>query len=95
MKKDEAYKRAEKRVKAKIGFYIHLTIYIIVSLMLILIWRFTAGGGYQWFWWPIMGWGIAILFHGLGIFVFSGSVSERMIQKELEREKKRGGRTSS
>lgn len=95
MKKDEAYKRAEKRARAKIGFYYHLTAFIVVNLMLIFIWYFAAGGGYQWFWWPMMGWGIGILFHGMGVFLSKGTMKEKMIQKELEKEKKRGSGKSS
>lgn len=43
MKKDEAYMRAEKRVRARIGFYYHLIAYIIVNMALVLIWHFTGG----------------------------------------------------
>jgi len=88
MADDEAYKKAKKRVEAKIGFYFHLAAYIFVNLGLIFIWYFATGGGYQWFLWPIMGWGIGLLFHGLSVFVATGSMKERMIQKELERDKK-------
>jgi hypothetical protein len=87
MTDDKAYKKAKERAKAKIGFYLHLATYIIVNLMLIFIWHFATGGGYQWFVWPLMGWGIGVLLHGLGVFVFTGSLMERMIQKELERDK--------
>ena len=88
MKKDEAYIRAEKRVKAKIGFFYHLIVYVIVNLTLVFIW-YSTGVENQWFWWPMVGWGIGLLFHGMGVFLSTGSMKERMIQKEMEREKKR------
>ena len=88
MTDDKAYKKAEKRVRAKIGFYFHLAAYILVNLVLVFIWYFATGGGYLWFLWPIMGWGIGVLFHGLGVFVATGSIKERMIQKELDRDTK-------
>ncbi len=94
MKKDDAYTRAEKRVKARIGFYYHLTAYIIVNLMLVFIW-YSTGRESQWFWWPMMGWGIGLLFHGMGVFLSRGSMKEKMIQKELEREKERESRKGS
>jgi hypothetical protein len=87
MTDDKAYREAKKRVKAKIGFCFHLATYIFVNLMLIFIWYFATGGGYKWFLWPLMGWGIGVFFHGLGVFVASGSLMERMIQKELERDR--------
>jgi uncharacterized membrane protein len=91
MENKEAYRKAEQRVRAKIGFFVHLCVYIIVISTLYLINRHTGGiGGYQWFIWPAIGWGIGLFFHLLGVFVFSGTVRERMIQKELERQKKRG-----
>jgi hypothetical protein len=37
-----------------------------------------------------MGWGIGLFFHGLGVFAsFKGdSIKERMIEKEMENQKK-------
>jgi 2TM domain len=88
MENQEAYQRAKKRVEAKIGFYVHLTVYVCVNLLLIII-NLTTSRQYLWFQWPLIGWGIGLFFHGLGVFVFSGrsSVKERMIQKEMEKEK--------
>jgi hypothetical protein len=87
MENQEAYQRAKKRVEAKIGFYVHLTVYVCVNLLLIII-NLTTSRQYLWFQWPLIGWGIGLFFHGLGVFVFSGrsSVKERMIQKEMEKE---------
>jgi len=89
----EAYRRAEQRVRAKVGFYWHLTSYILVNGMLIAIYLLTtlAVGElyYPWFVWPMAGWGIGLLFHFMGVFVFGGSRSEdtrrRMIEEELRR----------
>ena len=94
MKKDDAYTRAERRVRAKIGFYYHLAAYVIVNLTLVFIWYFT-GVEYPWFLWPMMGWGIGLFFHGMGVFLSTGTMKERMIQKELEREKERETRKGS
>jgi hypothetical protein len=43
----------------------------------------------------MFGWGIGLLFHGMGVFLSKGTMKERMIEKELEREKKRGSRKGS
>ena len=85
----EAYKRAKKRVEAKIGFYIHLTVYLGVNLLLIII-NLTSSPQYLWFKWPLLGWGIGIFFHGLSVFVFSGgrfkAIKEGMIEEEMKKD---------
>ena len=93
MSEEEIYHEARKRVEAKKGFFIHLTVYIIVNIMLVLIWAFPGGGGFPWFVFPLGGWGIGILFHFLGTFVFSRQTDweRKAIEKEAERLRK-GGR---
>ena len=89
MKNDDAYQRATKRVEAKIGFYIHLVVYVGVNILLIII-NLASSPEYLWFKWPLMGWGIGVLFHAMSIFVFSGSklkgIKDRMIEKEMKKE---------
>jgi hypothetical protein len=88
-----AYQRAERRVKAKLGFYWHLASYVIVNGLLIAIYLLTGPipgfYSYPWFVWPMFGWGIGLLFHFLGVFVFSGHNNEdarrRMIEEEMRR----------
>ena len=93
MSEEELYREARKRVEAKKGFFIHLTVYIIVNIMLVLIWAFPGGGGFPWFVFPLGGWGIGILFHFLEAFVFSRQTDweRKAIEKEVEKLKK-GGR---
>jgi hypothetical protein len=90
MENQDAYQRAKKRVEAKIGFYVHLAVYVIVNILLMII-NLTTSRQYLWFQWPLIGWGIGLLFHGLGVFVFSGRspLKEKMIQKEMEKENPR------
>ena len=85
MKNQEAYKKAEKRVEEKIGFYIHLSIYIAVNILLIIINLFTSSH-YLWFKWPLIGWGIGVFFHALGIYFLSGQIKEQMIEKEMQKD---------
>jgi hypothetical protein len=89
-----AYRQAERRVRAKLGFYWHLASYVLVNGLLIAIYLLTGpliGGGntYPWFIWPMFGWGIGLLFHFLGTFVFSNVSSDenrrRMIEEEMRR----------
>jgi len=87
MESQEAYEKAKRRVEAKIGFYIHLAVYVGVNLLLLII-NFTTSPRHLWFQWPLMGWGIGLLFHGIGISFHSRGLAlkEKMIQRELGKE---------
>jgi len=85
MTEEQIYELAKKRVEEKRGFFIHFGIYIVINIMLILIWWFAAGGGFPWFVFPLCGWGIGVLFHFLGVFVFSGRMDKEAIEKEAEK----------
>ena len=86
MENQETYEKARKKVEAKIGFYIHLAVYAGVNTLLIII-NLITSTQYLWFKWPLIGWGIGILFHALGVFAFSKglSIKERMIEKEIKK----------
>ena len=88
MSEDEIYEQAKARVEAKKGFVIHLIVYICVNILLIIIWAFDAGGGFPWFIFPLVGWGIGLLFHGLGVFVFEQRSNSAAIEKEVEKIRK-------
>ncbi len=92
MENDEVYQNAKKKVEAKIGFYIHLAVYAGVNILLAII-NLVTSSDYLWFKWPLMGWSIGLLFHGLSVFVFNepSSIKERMIQKEMEKEARKKG----
>jgi len=93
MSDDELYRLARKRVEEKKGFYVHFAVYLAVNALLIMIWWFTGepGGRFPWFIFPLGGWGIGVLFHFLGVFVFSRGTStweSKEIEKEVERLKR-------
>ena len=91
MSEKELYEEARKRVEEKKGFYIHFGVYIIINLAFVVIWTAT-GAGFPWFIFPLGGWGIGILFHFLGVFVFSRTSNweKREVEKEVERLRKSG-----
>jgi hypothetical protein len=64
---DERYFRAQKRVKEIKGFYGNLTSYVIVNAFLIFI-NLKTDASNIWFIWPMLGWGIGVLVHGLRVF---------------------------
>ena len=89
MEKDERYLRAKKRVENLKGFYIHLTVYILVNIMLFVI-NLTTYDGRWWFLYPLGGWGIGMFVHALTIFAtgfFGEEWEERKIKEYMERKK--------
>jgi hypothetical protein len=88
MSEEEIYKEARGRVRARRGFYRHLFVYVLVNTMLIIIWRFPAGGGYPWFWWVIGGWGIGVLVNFVEVFIWPKWRDKAAIEKEVEKIKR-------
>ncbi len=84
------YDKARKRVKAKKDFYQHLTSYTVLSIFFFLLNAVTSFGIW-WFYWPMMGWGIGLLFHYFSTFGFPGTNledpewEERAVEQELRR----------
>jgi hypothetical protein len=89
MENQEAYQKAKRRAEAKIGFYVHLAVYVGVNILLLII-NVSTSPQYFWFKWPLLGWGIGLFFHGMSVFVFSGKrlkgIKEKMIEKEMKRD---------
>ncbi len=76
---------ARRRVEDRIGFYIHLTIYVAVNFGLFLIWFFT-GQGFPWFIIPMAFWGVGVAAHGFGVFAGQG-YADRKVEEEYQRMK--------
>lgn len=58
--------RAERRVKALKGFYIHAAIFAVVMTILAVV--DVATGRPYWVQWPLLGWGAGLLGHGLIVY---------------------------
>ncbi|RZI40644.1 2TM domain-containing protein [Herbaspirillum sp. HC18] len=82
----QAYLDAKRHVDRKIGFYIHLTVYVVVNAGLILF-NVLMVPDRLWSVWPLLGWGIGLLFHGLSVFLFARGAAwkERMIENEIKK----------
>lgn len=92
--KEEAYIRAKKKLDKIIGFYWHLTIYIIINLFLIILIGANRDDGES-FWSfgtfaTALFWGIGLGFHFLGVFgpdfLFGKNWEERKIKEIMEKE---------
>ena len=85
IKRDAAYRHAQRRAGAKLGFYIHLFAYVAVNLLLVLI-NYSTNPDYLWFKWPLLGWGIGLLSHAFAVFL-----GPKLMHKLVERELKNNG----
>jgi hypothetical protein len=80
-------KKAKKIIEGKIGFFAHLGVYLGINFILIVINLFYIDPGYIWAKWPLLGWGIGIILHGLNVFFFSKilSLKESTKREKIER----------
>ena len=86
---DELRKIAKKKVKEKIGFYVHFLIYILVNAFLFAQWFWiTDGVGYPWVIPTTVGWGIGVLAHFIGVFVIDPH-SEKLEEIEYQKLKEK------
>lgn len=74
---------ARRRAARKIGWVVHAFVFLAINIGLAAL---AAISGRHWFAFPVFGWGIALLIHGLTVFLFmpGNSLRERMIQRERE-----------
>lgn len=79
---DEIRERAIARLKAKGEFKVHVLAYVLVNAFLVAIWAVT-GAGFFWPVFPLLGWGIGIVFHAWD--VYRGEPSEDRIRREIDR----------
>jgi len=69
----EEEQKKGKLAKEKTVFYIHFLIYLAVNIGLFIQWYWITGGeGFPWVLSTTIGWGIGIVFHFLGVFVWMG-----------------------
>lgn len=87
-----AYVRAKERVEKLKGFYGNLISYCFVIPILIFINLKT--GGFHWFWFPMLGWGMGLTFHALETFGYGKSWEEKKIREILNKENNQNGKWS-
>ena len=90
MSNDQTYRNARRTVEAKLGFLIHLSVYVIVNILLVAI-NLMTFPRYLWFIWALLGWGVGLFCHGFAVFVLGeGSpIKQRLIEKEVKKQESR------
>ncbi len=88
---EQKYSRAKKKVENLKGFYSNLLAYCLVIPFLIFI-NLMTSPHHLWFWYPMVGWGIGIVFHAVGVFnktSFLGrNWEEQKIQEFMEEDER-------
>lgn len=69
----------------------HVATYVVMSVVFWIIWYLTGGPRYNrfvpWPVWPVLGWGVGVLFHYLGAYVYPKENSTEKEYQKLLREK--------
>jgi hypothetical protein len=80
---DALWKIAKKRSTFKLSF----TIYVVINIFLVGLWYYSTGiNSYFWPAWPMLGWGLGIIFQYFDAYHGSGLFSE---EKEFEKMKRK------
>lgn len=75
--------RARKRAAAKIGWYTHASIYILVNLFLAFL---SARSSHAWALFPALGWGLGLLIHGVRVWLApqGGALHASLLERERQ-----------
>jgi len=81
LKSTDLDRLARKRAGAKMGWYIHASVYISVNLLLAAL---SAMSDRHWAVFPALGWGIGLAVHGAVVYLATGGAGlhERLVQHE-------------
>jgi 2TM domain len=93
MSHEDIERIARKRAGAKLGWYAHASVYVLVNLFLFAVSSDGMGMGRRpWSIYPALGWGLGLFLHGIAVFVLGsgGGLRERMVQRERERLQQHG-----
>ena len=81
---EEIERLAQRRAGAKLRWYTHLAVFVVVNLVIFAMSRY-AFGSRPWSVYPLLGWGAGLVLHGISVFVLGGDLRERMARRERER----------
>lgn len=80
---EERYFHAKKKVDEIKGFYGNLVSYVLVNCGLLTI-NLLTSPKHLWFYWPLLGWGIGVLFHGLKVFNYMPFLGKNWEEQKIK-----------
>ncbi|MDC1505931.1 histidine kinase [Winogradskyella sp.] len=81
---NDDYVRARKRVEELKGFYYSLISYVFVIPFLIFIWYTYSSHTIQWFWFPMFGWGLSLVFQAYRVYIDNGALGASWEKRKIE-----------
>lgn len=83
---DQLERLAHKRAAAKLGWYVHALVYVVVNLFLFAL-SSHGFGSRPWSVFPLLGWGLGLALHGAAVFLLGegSAFRERLLERERER----------
>ena len=91
---NSSYVRAVEKVEKLKEFYQNCISYCIVIPFLVFI-NLTFSPGFHWFWFPMFGWGIGVLFHGLDVYDYNPILGRNWESKKINELMKEDDDTSN
>ena len=84
MTESEEYSKARQRAEAKYRFFIHAGVYAAVMTLIVII-NLVTSPQQVWFVWPLIGWGFAVVLHGVRVFLLADRnlILDAMTENEL------------
>lgn len=82
MDDDLDFQRARRRVHQLKGFYIHMTVFVGIMLMLLVI-NLVTSPGVWWVQWAFLGWGVGVIAHTLVVFGLAGWLGPEWEERKI------------
>ena len=72
---------ARRRARAKLGWYAHASVYILVNLFLAFV---SSRHTHSWAVFPALGWGLGLLIHGAAVWLTmpGGNLYAQLLERE-------------
>ncbi|GAA4959227.1 histidine kinase [Algibacter aquimarinus] len=80
---DDSYVRARNHVEELKNFYYSLISYCLVIPFLIFI-NYKTNWNFQWFWFPMLGWGLGLVIQAFKVFVNDGAFGRNWEKRKIE-----------
>lgn len=83
---DDLERLAHKRAAAKLGWYLHAMVYVVVNLFIFAVSSYALGRR-PWSVFPLLGWGLGLALHGVAVFMLGegSGFRRRLLERERER----------
>jgi predicted membrane channel-forming protein YqfA (hemolysin III family) len=78
---DPLERTARRRARAKLGWFAHATVYVLVNALLLTL---SLTSGRHWALYPLLGWGLGLALHGIAVWALApgNALMERMVARE-------------